>query len=284
MPKTNFEKYLEYLDGKYDPDDLIDLNSLDQYIQKAYNYEHHDNNKLTDFDCIIINDFPIDFVKELLDINFNTRDISYPYMFLHYDLIKYLYTNWNNKDIKTEVERLKNHLIDTSNGVICGNRDSNALYYTFWLYAYYPLLDNGEELILKLLETIYLNDAHEYLMLGILQMDSKRLERFYKKFLIKASTEYIKNEENLESSIKSHSSFNPFFHPTGALYDNILILKKIKNSGIDLKFILDDELNEKAIVPLKNLSIDFSPMLDQLFKFIDSDIANFGKLSEYEKI
>ncbi len=144
-----------YLDGKHNTHD-IDLDVLDKFIKKMYNYKdhgdkdfnednHHKNTgKLYDFDCIVINDFPVSLIKQLLDIDFETKKIAYSNICLHHDLIKYLYANWNNINIKKKTNRLKNHLIDTANGLMNKIGETHYLYYTFWLYSYYPLLDDGE--------------------------------------------------------------------------------------------------------------------------------------------
>lgn len=205
----------KYFESKYEDDD-------EQENRRYYNLEFN-----------VIREFPIEMIKKLLELNFNTRDICYM-RYLHIELVKYIFYIWNDTshELHYMIDKIKDHLIEVAgmneddyydilnNGSNPRyNPDKNYMYYTWWLYPYFPLLEDGENLILKLTSFAYLDDAQDMLMYGIYQMDPHRLYGFFKKFM-----------QELHTAV----SFKLFESGTGSLGQFRLIAKKLYESGYDI--------------------------------------------------
>jgi hypothetical protein len=149
---------------------------------------------------------------------------------LYIEIVKFFYSIWNKNDNDPRLQNIINiiteHLIKTSNlskdeyneklnkhdaGCIKG---SSLRYYTWWLYVFYPLLPNSTELILKLIEITYLDDAQDSLLYGIYQMKKEQLIEFFPLFIERVCT---------------FRCFNPTSTGTGAKKQVERIWKKINS-------------------------------------------------------
>ena len=209
-------------------------------IQNHYKYKHGLNN----YSVILFNHFPVDFVKQVIQIFIDNRiynDIIYT------EIKKFLYANWKNETIKDVVDQITNILVETANFTKEEYKDimtnssnprynfkKHYSYYVFWLYCFYPLIDGYQDLILKLVNIVYLDDAQDELMDGILKINSVELLPFYKKFIITVWK---------SCNYRYRQCFDLFFSATGAFSQNIDIIKKLKKD-LTWDIFSDSELQE----------------------------------------
>lgn len=181
--------------------------------------------------CIIFDKFPIDFVKEIINRFINGRIYN---CIVYEEVKKFLYKHWNDEIIVPEVEKITKILIEVANFTrddYCDimrnpknprfNAEKHYVYYVFWLYCFYPMLDNYEELIIKLINLVYLDDAQDELLNGLLHISSEKLVNFYNKFLI--------NVSESRNAINNSHCFDLWSTGTGAYFQNIEIIKKLKS-------------------------------------------------------
>lgn len=217
----NYQEYLIFSDKfdisayDYDEESFNELSEVQKEIEKVnafleikYNdsSEHHKYNNLN---FIFIQNFPRELIAKWMKINLKTRDICYQH-YLHIEIVKYTYLIWHtylyqnpdnfdgsSKLLCKIINKIYNHLVEIPNmdpimyyDILENkmnpkyNRDRNYIYYSWWLYVYYPLIDNCEELILKLISFAYLDDAEDMLLYGIYHMPTSKLAKFIKKFIL----------------------------------------------------------------------------------------------------
>ena len=215
--------------------------------------------------------FPIPLIDKVLHVHFNIR--TYCFSAIHYAIVKYIFNFWTklnaknftqeeleqNQKIISWIEVIKNHLIEVANmnkeeyeDIMWNsrnpryNRGKHYMYYTWWLYGYFPLIENGDELILKLLQIVFIDDAQDMLLWGILQInDSTRIFNLLKQILL------ILHQQDKDGK---RQAFDPFSSGTGALSEIILLFDKLRLSvdenGVDLKtkFLSDPELSDVWII------------------------------------
>lgn len=199
---------------------------LNKFLESKY----HNNDKYYDMEFNIIRHFPSDTLKNFMDLYFNTQKICYEY-FLNIEIVKYIYNMWNNTEheLYCIVGNIKNHLIEVVNMYEYNNISHK--YYTWWLYAYFPLLEDGENMILRLIKFVYLNDTQDMLMYGIYQIGPDRLYRFFKNFMI---TLYAVNTV-------TGNGFELMDSTTGALSQFEMVAKKLYRAGYEI--INDPDIN-----------------------------------------
>lgn len=193
---------------------------------------------VNNFDIVLLDDFPVEMVKKYIQYFINNKNCGCAYT----EIIKYVYKYWDNNKIKTEVDEIKKILADiaNTNPVDYNNiltNCANPEYHYRRYHIFYPLLENYEELILKLVSFTYLSNAQDYLLDGIYLMDSSKLKHFYKKLLVAL-------EENLEHP-KRHC-FNPWRTESRAFSQNIKIIKKLKDTE-NYDLLTDEDLKEYLI-------------------------------------
>jgi len=256
---TSYQKYLifkskydmtkdkYYIDAvKYGHFDIKDFD--DEHILYVYIQSHYEKNGDTQDD-------------RYYDINFNIirNFITILTNYLYIEVVKYMYYIWNkpniSDNIRQKIDIIKNHLIETANlskkefeDIIYNPKNPKYKwrqhgYYTSCLYVYYPLLDNWQDLIIKLINVVpRLSDAQDMLMYGIYQVDSEKLFPFMKVFL----------ETLMARDHFSHDTWTGCFDITcegiGALQQFVLIVNKLRDDGynflenIDIDNITYDEL------------------------------------------
>ena len=214
-----------------------------------------ENLKYMDLNFMHIHHYPSELLLKLIQMSFETRE--HPGSYVNIEIVKYIYSIWDKSDNSDELSKwintIKNHLIETANmnsdeyyDILENpknpryNQSKHYIYYTWWLYVYYPLIQDGEELILKLIDFAYLDDAQDMLMYGIYQMKPSRLNIFMKKFLIKLWDQY--NELHNMGTRKLNPCFNIWSNGTGAWSQIIDILKKLYRAGYNL--LENPELNK----------------------------------------
>jgi hypothetical protein len=114
------------------------------------------------------------------------------------------------------------------------NREKHYVYYVFWLYCFYPLVENYEELLLKLVNLVHLEDAQDELMDGLFRIESDKLLPFYKKFLIAVWK---------SNNYRNDNCFSLFSYGTGSIRENAKIMEKLKDE-LDWDVFSDPELQE----------------------------------------
>ena len=229
-----YEFIIDFYELKRDKEDNIDF----------YNEINNLNISIgtKNYFCIILDYFPKDFVIEIINRFINERIYNY---LVYEEVKKYLYSHWNDNIVKEQVDKIKNILIETSNftkdeyyDILHNynnpkyNHEKHYKYYVCWLYCFYPLLDNYEDLILKLVNLVYLDDGQDELLDGLLKMPSKKLVNFYNHFLL--------NVCKSKNAINQDKCFNIWSIATGAYQQNIEIIKKLKFE--ENYNILEDEL------------------------------------------
>lgn len=186
--------------------------------------------------------YPNHIVLLLLEKNFNERGICYE-SFLHIELVKWLYRHWKDAIAAPIVDKIKAHLVEVANmtsqeynDILYNSenprydRKKHYMYYTWWLYVYYPLLDNWENLVMKLISLAYLEDAQDMLLYGLYFVDPERLAPFMKHFIL---TLHTQRQQSITST-RDRACFDIYQSGTGASGQISQILKKLKDVGYDL--------------------------------------------------
>lgn len=253
--ETKYQQFKR--DDSDDPDDSGEPDkSCQEYLDKYHDLEYN-----------ITRDFPIEYMLKLATENFEDRTICYHYQ-VHIEVVKYIFHIWPKSvnspqsEFYDLIQKIKAHLIEAVNfnpqeyyDMLQNksnprfNPKKHYIYYTWWLYVYFPLLEDPEEKILKLIDFVYLEDAQDMLMYGIYQLEPAVLAPFFKKFMLALWKQEIDNLAGMkkdrhwfgpESSAKDRICFLILESGTGAMGDTFNILKKLYRSGYDL--LADPEL------------------------------------------
>ncbi|AYV84558.1 MAG: putative orfan [Hyperionvirus sp.] len=227
--------YIKFLNHK----EQKDIEILEDFLKTEYGPDR-DDKKYYDITFRIMTDFSIDMLDDLISAYFNEPQICYT-MYLHIELVKYIYAIWNDESHKLYhwVTAIKTHLVKTANlsrdelydVMQRRERGSSALFYTWWLYVYYPLVPDAENLMLKLTKIARFNDAQDMFMYGIYQMEPKRLYHFMKNWL-----------PSLYEIEPLLMCFDPLCSSTGALDQLKMIADKLNAAGMrlfDEPYIID---------------------------------------------
>ena len=202
-----------------------------KYENGKYYYGKMNDDKYYDLNFNIFKEFPNEFVNQLIN---ETIWVYLVPILVRIELTKYIINKWSELDI---VQKIKDHLLETvtlTYDEIQSKRSKleekynthYSLYYTDWLYCFYYLLPNYEELIIKLMNILNLDDGSEFLFWGIYQLEPERLNKFFKRFLLECHKVHL----------------DPYHESTGSIHDTKYILKKLKNHGYNL--MADPELQE----------------------------------------
>jgi hypothetical protein len=212
-------------------------------------------NGVKNYSIIIFDYFPIELVKQIIQIfidNCVYNDIIYV------EIKKYLWVYWNEEKISDITNQITSILINTANlskdeyvkilnDYIPGtDQKKYSKYYLFWLYFFYPLIPGYEELVIKLVNLVYLNDAQDELMDGISRIESNELLPFYKKFIVG-----VWKSSNVYGTI----CFDLFGGGTGSFSQNVRVIKKLKED-LNWDIFSDPDLQEFWIDPDNSLSIE----------------------------
>lgn len=206
-----------------------------------------------------LHNFPLNLTIGLCLSNLYTRNVAYNY-YLHIEVVKFMYSiipkyktytdidiqhlnypdNEYAKLVKLYIKNISetamldsneydNIMYDNSNPNYNPKRNSTC--YTWWLYCYYPLIDNGLNLLLKLVKFIYINGLQSPLLYGIYQMNSNDIEKFIKPLLTTCFTKYN----------RSYITRQCFYMDSGA-YSEIkdILIKLYKDGYYDCIKSLDD--------------------------------------------
>ena len=237
--------------NNYDPKNYDELYLLETFLNTRYG-DDNDQTKYYDLEFRIMHDFPEEFLLKLVQLNFEGRNICYKTL-VHIEIVKLLYHVWGKDSIYSEtINKIEEHLIETVNmdpeeyyDILYNksnpryDRDRNYVYYSWWLYCYLPLMENSDELILKLVDLVYLEDAQDMLLYGIYQMNVTKLSQLVKKFMLAVDEQYEKRR------LTKHTKpicFELFCGGTGAWGQMERILKKLYINGYDL--ISDPDLQK----------------------------------------
>lgn len=207
----------------------LDFGSINDYLFQKYETK---NNYISDDDYYNLEKC---FIKSLSkDVIF---DVSVQILLngeclfsvLYIEVVKYFYSIWNSTAneprFQNIIDTISKHLYETanltqqeyihrSNEQNCGIIKTSLRYYTWWLYVFYPLLPNSTELILKLIEVVYLDDAQDSLLYGIYHMKKEQLKEFMPHFLNK---------------LERCRCFDPNSVGTGASHQIAMIMNKINS-------------------------------------------------------
>ena len=211
--------------------------------------------KYNDLEFNVLQSFPKEIVLGFAKQNFEGRSICY-YNLLHIELVKYTYHIWKKFVNKSPdnfeypdnefcilINKIQEHLlevvymdVDKYYDILQNSRNprfdskKNYIYYTWWLYAYLPLLDEPEEKILKLVDFVYLNDAQDMLLYGIYQMNTTILAPLMKKLMLTL----WKQEEALPGIRGPRPCYEMWSGGTGAWTQTVDILGKLYHAGYNL--------------------------------------------------
>lgn len=271
--KTTSEKLLikeieNYLSLKYYPDERLNQKDIDEFNDDDFNEFTKSNEegdkRYHDLNYHFLENFSMDTIFHLAESNFEKREICYAYL-THIELVKFFYHVWNSSHIESRfrdlIQKMTNHLIETANlsteeynSIMSDSNHPNYnfrkhyIYYTWWLYVFYPLIEDGPNLIMKLIKFAYLDDAQDMLLYGIYQMPIIQLVPFFKPFLIE-----IWNQEKT----KQRPCFSLWCTGTGSRSQIFRIVKKLVTNGYQIH--QDHELFEI-----------FQPVKEQLNQFLQS--------------
>lgn len=241
----NYLKSDDELDSKsyehYNPiqDKINEIKIKRQEVLNRSNY----TNGLENYFIIIFDYFPNNLVKKIIQLfidNCIYNDIIYM------EIKKYLWINWKEEKVSDITNQIKSILTKTAN--LTKEEYSNILgeyipgtsqkkyskYYLFWLYFFYPLIPGYEELIIKLVNLVHLEDAQDDLMDGLVRIESNELLPFYKKFIV---------EVWKSSNIYGRNCFDLFGGGTGSFSQNVCVIKKLKED-LNWDIFLDPDLQD----------------------------------------
>ncbi len=242
---------------EFDPDPYnyeVNLESFDMYeedllFQKLRKNIEFSNKQKTiigveNYNVVLFNSFPIQTVKYIINQTFFQESGIFSYLFI--EIKKFLYTNWNNPELSDITQKITNILENE----YWENQIEKSTHQYSWLLCFLPLLNNGEELIFKLVNTAFLTDTQDELLEGIKQMESNRLLEFYKKFLLA-----VWKSSNIFNQAKC---FELWSWGTSALEQNCSIISKLQKElnwnifeDSDLKEFWEDEANKSEIEEIK---------------------------------
>lgn len=215
--------------------------------QEKINKQNYTNG-LENYSIIIFEYFPIDLVKRIIQL-FVEKCIYNNFIYI--EIKKFLFKYWKDQKVSNIVNQITEILVKTANlskdeylnilyeTDLKTNKKKHSKYYLFWLYFFYPLIDKYEELIMKLINLVHLDDAQDELMYGLQRIESTKLLPFYKKFFIGV----------LKSScVYGINCFDLFDSATGSYIQNLQIIKKLKiELGWD--FFSDPDLQDFITEP-----------------------------------
>ena len=228
---------------EYNIDDA-DLYYLEAFLEPKYFKNHSENFGYFEMDKEIYFDRSINFIEHF-PLNIILKLIERYYTFYNIgtcsqiEIVKYLFAIWHNENcpeqVKYWIQKITNHLTTVANmdkhqyDEMVHNsyydktmfKFTGILYYTWWLYVFYPLLENCTELILKLMKIAYICDAQDMLMYGIYQMSPNKLKSFMKDFIVVVNNSY--NEQ--------HRGFNLLESCTGSFQQLKRIISKLSKNG-----------------------------------------------------
>lgn len=228
------------------------IKEIKRIRQEKINEQNYTNG-LENYSIIIFEYFPIDLVKRIIQLFIENCIYN---NFIYMEIKKFLFKYWKDQKVSNIVNQITDILVKTANlskdeylnilsetDLKSGNKKYSK-YYLFWLYFFYPLIDEYEELIMKLINLVYLDDAQDELMNGLLRIESDKLLPFYKKFFIGV----------LKSScVYGINCFDLFGSGTGSYVQNLQIIKKLKIE-LDWDFFSDQDLQDFITEP-ENLYI-----------------------------
>ena len=211
--------------------DTSNIVNLEDFFCNLYDLDWDErNNKFYDIDYHVTRDFDPKFMINLAELFLSSDKIVGKYLTI--EIIKYIFYAWktNNLLFQDYIQRLKLHLQQiismdkiNLNKFIMSDRVYDrykSSYYTWWLYGFYIMFDDYESKILKLTDLLRLEDAQDYLMYGIYQIDDcSKLYQMMIKLIIR---------------LDENESFTLFFSATGALHQFKQISKKLKSHGYDI--------------------------------------------------
>lgn len=253
---NKFQKYKEIKDIEVLEEFLSGAYAPDSYEEKYYNLKYQ-----------VMGDFPVGIIDGLLDDYYNDQKICYT-KWIQIELVKYIYGIWKEKEHKLYpwVERIRGHLVETANLSQEELRDimynpknpkyhkrNHHRYYTWWLYVFYPLLEDAETLMLKLIKIASLEDAQDMFLDGIYLMEPDRLYAFMKKLL---PALYEKNYMDM--------CFDPLCSSTRALYQLKRITGKLNDAGLKL-------FEEPYLINLHQKDVEY------LNGVVDYDVTSLGE-------
>ena len=154
-----------------------------------------------------------------LDMFVNQEKNSFAYN----DIAKYIRKNWNNNEIKDYVEEITDYLVNVLPGPeTVWNNGTDEVEINppmkYWFFEFYPLIANGEQMILQLVSHKKLEGMELELLNGIYLMEPEILNQFYPAFLL---------------CVSCTDSFN-LWARSGAFYENIRIIEKLYLNGYNI--------------------------------------------------
>jgi len=266
--KTNYyDEFISHKKKNYNEDakNLIDSDDyLNDFLYEKYHYPRSNFiTKKYDLNYNIIRDFPKKKILRWLEVTFKSPRIRYDDTTeLHLELIKFIFYIWDKNDDEDYVlyiQKIKSHLIELVNMSANEYNDiitdienpkysiKNYFYNKFWLYSCCVLMDNCEDLIIKLIDIIDLKDSEYDLLYGLEQIDIGRLFILCKKIML-----VIKQQNNFDRE--------PCFEIENSSGFSNLLLKLCKN-GYDV--INDQQFIDIFTIPCSNGST-FENILVQL--------------------
>lgn len=272
---ADFEKFLENrnsnlecafqkimnLKSNENPDINDFLAEFYELGREHYEEEEKINQGSNNKKIVLFDAFPLEFVKRIIQLFIDNRIYN---ELLYNEVKKFVYSHWNDEICQDLIKQITDILTETANFSRETYRDifwckhptykSHCKYYVFWLYCFYPMLDNYEDLILKLVNLVFLDDAQDQLLYGIYDIESKKLLPFYKKFLLTVWKS--------KNCINDSECFDWRSIGTGALFQNAKICNKLKKelnwdifTDPDFEEFWKDKDNSYKIDEWKNLFV-----------------------------
>ena len=211
----------------------------DDYVKKKYDLQYN-----------LIRDFPVSYIVWLIHA-FEIK--NYPifhYLLPYFELIKYIYHVWDDyasiayadhtrvyphNELYEYIYTIKDFLRRIANMDRETYFRTNMNYSTKskWVwYAYFPLLKDGKELILKYISFSILHDSQNFLMYGIYQIETEQLYPFFKEFISIIIEQEKHDLPCLELLCGASGTYSDVFN----------VIKKLHNAGYN---IIDDPQFEK---------------------------------------
>jgi hypothetical protein len=254
----NINKYNNDIEYDYSNSNPImdEINKKKREIQEKKNKMNWDIG-LENYSVIIFDYFPIEIVKKIIQYYVDNKIYN---SYINIEIKKFLYSHWKDDLVKDIVQQITDILIETANFTkeeyldIMSNPKNQRynfkkhyIYYVFWLYFFYPLIEGYEELIIKLVNIVHLEDAQDELLNGIELIESTKLLVFYKKFIL---------EVWKSCNYRGTMCFDLFNTATGSFGQNVRIIKKLKKD-LGWNIFTDDDLQDFLNDNLNSLNIQY---------------------------
>lgn len=248
-----YNKYIAYLKNS----DTHSLDKLNDFFESIYSNNDDESLSWYDLNHKAFIDFPIKIIIDVIN-NHISGEHFYEYRTMNYEIIKYIYSIWNTYANIPYINKPKvyphNELYEciftikeillflskcTKQQYIKKIKSSSypfksRMYYSHWLYCYFPLLDDCHSKMIHFLNYVFLDDAQDSFMFGLYCMNPNNLFNFMIDMIPLIENKNDNKTSTGLSVLDSNVCFDIIDSGTGANWQFMMIIKKLKKHNYDL--------------------------------------------------